>query len=368
MRPASRSALVILTLALLPALALAAPTYTVSYLANPAGSVSSTAPLERDTTFALPPSWGTAAFIGNGFAHRGHVGGFARIDCIWTTGFSGTYGQQMESRAQATDFLITGPAGPTTVSGTLHLRVTADLDKGGGAIGNDAHGARLVLTVDAHGAAVTGGYFHGNNTSGGDGVLAGVPGPQLDQPFTLSGTFPVGSPFTVTLRMETGGYAYGAITRSPGFVETDAGDAAGDVTGRGLRLEEVGGRVMDLPEGYTLNSESWGVVDNHFGSAVGVGPSAPGGAAGLAVVGPNPTAGEVRFVLSTAHGAHTRVALFDAAGHRVRTFVDGWLPAGRHGFAWDGHAGGGGAAPAGLYFLRAESEGRVETRRIVRIR
>ena len=43
----------------------------------------------------------------------------------------------------------------------------------------------------------------------------------------------------------------------------------------GLKLEEVGGVVMDLPAGYRVDSPVWGVVNNHYQSTVSVEPSLP---------------------------------------------------------------------------------------------
>jgi hypothetical protein len=83
----------------------------------------------------------------------------------------------------------------------------------------------------------------------------------------------------------------------------------------------------------------------------------------IETVTPNPFTddSEVRFRL--AEPGHARLSLFDAAGRRIATLVDQVLTAGDHRVAWAR------AVPLrpGLYLLALESDGRRDTRRIVRI-
>jgi hypothetical protein len=368
MRPTLQLSAALLLVALVPGLGRSAPVYTVGYAGGLGSTVSSPVAFHRDSTFDLPPSNGTGTFTGHGFAYPGHVGAFGRVDCVWENPSSGAFSKTTESNAQADDFLISGPEGATSVSGALHLRIQADLSKGGGFGGIGGHGASLNLAATANGISAFGSFNFTNSSTYGDGFLAGQTDPHVDVPFTVSGTFPVGHPFGVALQLSSGGATYGNMYTSPGFVLTDAGGAPDDFSGRGLKLEEVGGQVMGLPAGYTLNSGSWGVVDNHFGSAVGVAAPVARGVLSLEVAGPNPSGGDVRFAVALTRAGRVRIALYDAAGRRVRTFAEGWLPAGPRGFVWDGRADHGGMAAAGLYFLQAELDGRSETRRIVRVR
>jgi hypothetical protein len=63
------------------------------------------------------------------------------------------------------------------------------------------------------------------------------------------------------------------------------------------------------------------------------------------------------------------VDVFDIAGRRVARIFSGTLPAGAHGFEWDGRTASGGRAGAGLYFMRVTVDGReAGTAKIVRIR
>lgn len=70
---------------------------------------------------------------------------------------------------------------------------------------------------------------------------------------------------------------------------------------------------------------------------------------------PNPAVGgsEVRFVLERDESV--RLALFDSAGRRVRSLVDGTLQAGLHRIPWDGRGEAGAPVGAGVYFVRLET-------------
>ncbi len=80
---------------------------------------------------------------------------------------------------------------------------------------------------------------------------------------------------------------------------------------------------------------------------------------------PNPLRGSglIRYALPRA--AAVRLALFDAAGRRVRLLADGERPAGEHAAAWDGRDDAGRALGAGLYFARLDAAGRTFTHRVV---
>ncbi len=85
---------------------------------------------------------------------------------------------------------------------------------------------------------------------------------------------------------------------------------------------------------------------------------------GLGAVLPNPfrDVTEIRFALAAPGRA--RVAVYDVAGRLLRVLRDGELPAGVHATTWDGRAGGERAA-GGVYFVRLETGGREETKRVV---
>jgi flagellar hook assembly protein FlgD len=60
--------------------------------------------------------------------------------------------------------------------------------------------------------------------------------------------------------------------------------------------------------------------------------------------------------------------LYDVSGRALRTLLDGRYEAGTQDLVWDGRDERGLVAPAGLYFVRANVEGSVLTRRVVRLR
>ena len=82
-------------------------------------------------------------------------------------------------------------------------------------------------------------------------------------------------------------------------------------------------------------------------------------------VSPNPASGrtEIRFVVPGE--GRVRVRIFDAAGRRVRSLVDGPMAAGPHQVLWDGRDARGVALPAAVYFARMEGAGAARTAKIV---
>jgi hypothetical protein len=88
----------------------------------------------------------------------------------------------------------------------------------------------------------------------------------------------------------------------------------------------------------------------------------------LAPVAPNPAraGAALRFGLPAAGRA--ALALFDAAGRRVRTLAEGERAAGEYALAWDGRDESGAAAPSGLYFIRLQTPGHSLVERFAFIR
>lgn len=353
---------------LLAAPAFGAPSYTLIF--QPSGvpahyNVTQSTPLQHVDAFpvALNGS-GSTNFSGSAFAYPGHVGVADRLETNWT-GISAGSRCDVDSKAIATDFIITGPAGPP-VAGQLHLRARARLEHVGGFADNASHGARVNVDVRArfNQLVVTGDLTSSNHDTHGFGIMAGLTNPELDFPFVLSGTFPVGTPFDVVLRMFTveTTYGNGNVTPNPGYVLGD-GASRSDY---GLFLEEVSGQVMTLPEGYTLNSASWGVVDNHYQTVVGVEP-APGRDALRLATYPNPSMGASTVSFDQPQAAHIRLQVFDVGGRLVSTLANEWRAAGTHHFQWDGRTDQGDDAGTGLYFLRAETGGKAVSARIVRV-
>jgi hypothetical protein len=62
------------------------------------------------------------------------------------------------------------------------------------------------------------------------------------------------------------------------------------------------------------------------------------------------------------------LVVFDVAGRRVKSLLDGPLAAGDHRIAWTGNKDDGGAATPGVYFLRLVTPHGQATRKILLIR
>ncbi len=79
---------------------------------------------------------------------------------------------------------------------------------------------------------------------------------------------------------------------------------------------------------------------------------------------PNPFNPRVHGRIQLDWPAFVDVAVFDVAGHRMATLLEGNLPAGIHAISWDGMRQGQ-SAPAGLYFLRIRSDSALLSRKIM---
>jgi hypothetical protein len=79
---------------------------------------------------------------------------------------------------------------------------------------------------------------------------------------------------------------------------------------------------------------------------------------------PNPMWHCTDLSFTIARPGRVSLAVFDANGRRVRTVLDGFLPAGSHGAAWSGQADDGHMLPNGVYFLRLRAPG--DSRNITR--
>jgi hypothetical protein len=112
----------------------------------------------------------------------------------------------------------------------------------------------------------------------------------------------------------------------------------------------------------------WWCVE--LGSLVAVGDTPPVSLpTRLEAPRPNPTSGTVLLVFQLARPARVRVAIFDVAGTRVATPLDGMLSSGSHEARWDGIGRRGERPPAGVYFVSFTVDGRAAGRhRIVLVR
>jgi len=75
----------------------------------------------------------------------------------------------------------------------------------------------------------------------------------------------------------------------------------------------------------------------------------------LAVKGQNPVTTSALIAYSLPKSGPVQLLLFDVAGRRVATLVDGTSPAGRFEVPWAGRTDGGGTARVGVYFVRLKT-------------
>ncbi|MDD3642154.1 MAG: FlgD immunoglobulin-like domain containing protein [Candidatus Krumholzibacteria bacterium] len=85
-------------------------------------------------------------------------------------------------------------------------------------------------------------------------------------------------------------------------------------------------------------------------------------------VWPNPFNPAATIEYDIGEAGRVLLAVYDAAGRRVRTLVDGYSLPGRFRVGWDGCTDRGGAAASGVYFIRLESAGRTRTGKTVMLR
>ena len=97
----------------------------------------------------------------------------------------------------------------------------------------------------------------------------------------------------------------------------------------------------------------------------GVGGSGPAVLA-LARPQPNPSRGTTLLRFSLPAAGHARLEVVDISGRRMGNF-EGEFPAGPQTWRWDGRGPDGGAAGAGLYFVRLVTPWGTRTERLVRL-
>jgi len=83
---------------------------------------------------------------------------------------------------------------------------------------------------------------------------------------------------------------------------------------------------------------------------------------------PNPANPAVTVEYRMAWAGSARLEIFDLAGRRVRTLVDGWQEIGRHQVRWNGRDEGGRALASGTYFVRIVTDAGVDRRAVSLVR
>ncbi|OGF97928.1 MAG: hypothetical protein A2Z06_02915 [Candidatus Glassbacteria bacterium RBG_16_58_8] len=115
------------------------------------------------------------------------------------------------------------------------------------------------------------------------------------------------------------------------------------------------------------------ILEHLAGILVGIGGEELGGGAGPSLPAtialrqnyPNPFNPSTTIAFQTAEEAHADLAVYDLRGRRVRSLIDGSLPAGDHAMVWDGRDEQGSRVGSGIYLYRLLSNGAVTTRRMI---
>ncbi len=84
----------------------------------------------------------------------------------------------------------------------------------------------------------------------------------------------------------------------------------------------------------------------------------------FAAPSPNPAVQDVTLRYTLSRDAHVRLAVYDAAGRRVRELAAGVETAGGHVIGWDRRDQGGHDVGSGIFFARLEAEEQVLTRKV----
>ncbi|HMB68190.1 MAG TPA: carboxypeptidase regulatory-like domain-containing protein, partial [bacterium] len=112
------------------------------------------------------------------------------------------------------------------------------------------------------------------------------------------------------------------------------------------------------------------IYDTRGATGTSAGPKVVSAELLLSQAYPNPVrgGGAVHLSLALPDAARVKATVYDVAGRRVADLTGGRLPAGPHRIGWDGHVAGGGTAPAGVYFIRLDSDAGSFSRKVVLLR
>ncbi|MFN8177356.1 MAG: PQQ-dependent sugar dehydrogenase [bacterium] len=147
----------------------------------------------------------------------------------------------------------------------------------------------------------------------------------------------------------------------------DLAPGGGLVIGAPVAIAEDGFGELYIVDRASTTGEVYKIIPDPAIS--GVQPTAPAAAAfALGAPSPNPFRARTQFDLRLDAGADVRVTVHDAAGRLVRSVFQGAGVPGARSLEWDGRDSAGRPVPAGVYFVRAVSAGRMATQRIVRVR
>jgi hypothetical protein len=344
----------------------AAGTYSV--LVNDRYARISDEPVVLDSSWVRTSTWLAESCSTLLRADRGRIAVTGRLVDVATTSLGVLGSFASGASANTDDFLITGPdPWVSEVSGAFHFTLRGDVQLEGGWPGVPGQSGQLQWQLAAGSSGWTGRWVVSSAGAYGEGGLGAATSP--DTTVDVTGVFPVGVPFAVSIAVRGEQAVTGNDAVSPMRIVSQA---AGELPAPGPFIGSIGavsGAVMDLPDGYRLDSAEWNVVNNQF-TVPEVGVPRPGRAAALAlsVLGPNPTPGSVRLRLAVPRGVRAEVEVLDLQGRLVRTLESGAFPAGTLEFEWSGADAAGTPVAPGVYFVVARSTAGSAAARVVRLR
>jgi hypothetical protein len=279
---------------------------------------------------------------------------------------------------------------------------------GGGIAGGDPIGPAVYALRSWNGDLIAGGYF---TTAGGapashiarwDGVAWNAMAGGMDDWVTslvVDGTsLAVGGRFTSPARRVAlwSGSSWSSVGSGFGNTVAALGTLRGDLVAGGyftqgirrfdgvnwLQMDSGTGGASDpilsmveIPDGLFVGGNfertgGWN-VDLWLEAAVGVtGHDAPfeDRAGPSLAIRPSPFSERVEIVFDVPRPTHARLSVYDVTGRLVDTIVDQAVAPGAQHLFWNARARGRREAPAGVYFLRLETDHGVETAKMVRVR
>jgi hypothetical protein len=158
-----------------------------------------------------------------------------------------------------------------------------------------------------------------------------------------------------------------ALSSEPGSVDFALLGTGGGISGEGeaarvlFRVKGEGAPGITLASVVARDEQNQIVPLGRMASDAGVALPAR---TELGPVFPNPALHSASLQLSLAHESHVRVALYDLAGRRVRTIMEGVQPAGVRIVTWNGKNDSGVRMAPGVYVMRLEAAGVTQSRRL----
>jgi hypothetical protein len=83
---------------------------------------------------------------------------------------------------------------------------------------------------------------------------------------------------------------------------------------------------------------------------------------------PNPFRGGTTLAFELPAPSHATLTVYNVAGRKVATVVDGDYPAGRHSVAWDGRGDDGRKVSAGIYFYMLEADDGRSAKKLIKLK